>query len=240
MREGGWWWNHLTPDAFLFAYAMHDKTKRNVLLFSEQTDIPNNLQTLFSRDEEKFFLNEVEPLLIFIWELSARKVCFVWKRGGHKYLASSASIWVARLLHSRFKHFPLRCEHTFNWFTNLICVYQGLNNAGHPLLVLYFRVKFYVDSHLLIRFEWILFCFFNPFLVLLKNERLIICRDRVTRQHYYYQLRENVLRHGQPATEESFFRLAALALQAELGDYDPERHRAAYFDTQLYFPQWVK
>ena len=65
------------------------------------------------------------------------------------------------------------------------------------------------------------------------------CRDRVTRQHYYYQLRENVLRHGQPATEESFFRLAALALQAELGDYDPERHRAAYFDTQLYFPQWV-
>ena len=64
-------------------------------------------------------------------------------------------------------------------------------------------------------------------------------RDRVTRQHYYYQLRENVLRHGQPATEESFFRLAALALQAELGDYEPERHRGAYFDTQLYFPQWV-
>lgn len=61
----------------------------------------------------------------------------------------------------------------------------------------------------------------------------------MTRQHYYYQLRENVLRHGQPATEESFFRLAALALQAELGDYDPDRHRAAYFDTQLYFPQWV-
>ncbi|KZS15732.1 Expanded,-like protein [Daphnia magna] len=27
---------------------------------------------------------------------------------------------------------------------------SGLNNAGHPLLVLYFRVKFYVDSHLLI------------------------------------------------------------------------------------------
>lgn len=61
----------------------------------------------------------------------------------------------------------------------------------------------------------------------------------MTREHYYYQLRENVLRHGQPATEESFFRLAALALQAELGDHDPERHRGAYFDTQLYFPQWV-
>ena len=65
-------------------------------------------------------------------------------------------------------------------------------------------------------------------------------RDRVTRQHYYFQLRENVLRHGQPATEESFFRLAALALQAELGDYEPERHRGAYFDPQLYFPQWVR
>jgi len=64
-------------------------------------------------------------------------------------------------------------------------------------------------------------------------------RERVTRQHYYFQLRENVLRMGQPATEESFFRLAALALQAELGDYDPERHRGAYFDTQLFFPQWV-
>ena len=65
-------------------------------------------------------------------------------------------------------------------------------------------------------------------------------RDRVTRQHYYFQLRENVLRHGQPATEESFFRLAALALQAELGDYDADRHRGAYFDPQHYFPQWVR
>ena len=64
-------------------------------------------------------------------------------------------------------------------------------------------------------------------------------RDRVTRQHYYYQLRENVLRHGQPATEESFFRLAAVALQAELGDYEPDRHRGAYFEPLLYFPQWV-
>ena len=115
---------------------------------------------------------------------------------------------------------------------------QGLNNAGHPLLVLYFRVKFYVDSHLLIRYVA-----YNGGEKKNSN-RENICdgndRDRVTRQHYYYQLRENVLRHGQPATEESFFRLSALALQAELGDYDPERHRAAYFDTQLYFPQWVK
>lgn len=28
---------------------------------------------------------------------------------------------------------------------------QGLDSSGNPLLVLYFRVKFYVDSHLLIR-----------------------------------------------------------------------------------------
>jgi hypothetical protein len=66
-------------------------------------------------------------------------------------------IWVATTLsfetffsqigqfHETFSTFDFNC-HVFLFFP------QGLNNAGHPLLVLYFRVKFYVDSHLLIRY----------------------------------------------------------------------------------------
>ena len=42
--------------------------------------------------------------------------------------------------------------HAFFSFLFSLSFLQGLNNAGHPLLVLYFRVKFYVDSHLLIRY----------------------------------------------------------------------------------------
>ncbi|XP_051172326.1 protein expanded isoform X1 [Leptopilina boulardi] len=89
----------------------------------------------------------------------------------------------------------------------------GLDSSGRPAFVLYFRVRYYVDTHLLLR-------------------------DETTRHHYYLQLRDNVVRHGggveslhpdHPLHETSvsapLLALAGLALQADLGDYSEERHK---------------
>ncbi|XP_043469449.1 protein expanded isoform X2 [Leptopilina heterotoma] len=89
----------------------------------------------------------------------------------------------------------------------------GLDSSGRPAFVLYFRVRYYVDTPLLLR-------------------------DETTRHHYYLQLRDNVVRHGggveslhpdHPLHETSLstplLALAGLALQVDLGDYSEERHR---------------
>ncbi|XP_046387565.1 protein expanded [Ischnura elegans] len=95
---------------------------------------------------------------------------------------------------------------------------QGLDANGCPLLVLHFRLQFYVDSPLLLR-------------------------DKVTRHHYYLQLRENAVsadrwqaagaasRCGGDAEDvgggsggaslASLCLLAGLALQADRGDRGP-------------------
>ncbi|XP_012281989.1 protein expanded isoform X2 [Orussus abietinus] len=89
----------------------------------------------------------------------------------------------------------------------------GLDSSGRPAFVLYFRVRYYVDTPLLLS-------------------------DETTRHHYYLQLRDNVVRHGggveslhphHPLHASSvvtpLLALAGLALQADLGDYAEERHR---------------
>ncbi|XP_015607551.1 protein expanded isoform X2 [Cephus cinctus] len=89
----------------------------------------------------------------------------------------------------------------------------GLDSSGRPAFVLYFRIRYYVDTPLLLS-------------------------DETTRHHYYLQLRDNVVRHGggveslhphhplhAPAIIASLLGLAGLALQADLGDYSEERHR---------------
>ncbi|XP_018396311.1 PREDICTED: LOW QUALITY PROTEIN: protein expanded [Cyphomyrmex costatus] len=89
----------------------------------------------------------------------------------------------------------------------------GLDSSGRPAFVLYFRVRFYIDTPLLLS-------------------------DETTRHHYYLQLRDNVVRHGggveslhphhplhEPSIVTSLLVLAGLALQADLGDYSEERHR---------------
>lgn len=63
--------------------------------------------------------------------------------------------------------------------------------------------------------------------------------EKVVRHHYYLQLRENVKNYSQPISEEKSFLLAALALQADLGNYDEEKHKNRYFDIGNYFPSWV-
>ncbi|XP_047001587.1 protein expanded [Schistocerca americana] len=92
---------------------------------------------------------------------------------------------------------------------------HGLDGNGRPSLVLYFRVQFYVDSPLLLR-------------------------DEETRHHYYLQLRHNVVSRGllhACASEELLYLLAGLALQADLGDYNPQQHTGAYFSAPEYFPK---
>ncbi|XP_033333865.1 protein expanded [Megalopta genalis] len=89
----------------------------------------------------------------------------------------------------------------------------GLDSSGRPAFVLYFRVRYYVDTPLLLS-------------------------DETTRHHYYLQLRDNVVRHGggveslhphhplhEPSIVTPLLTLAGLALQADLGDYSEERHR---------------
>ncbi|XP_043265250.1 protein expanded-like [Colletes gigas] len=89
----------------------------------------------------------------------------------------------------------------------------GLDSSGRPAFVLYFRIRYYVDTPLLLS-------------------------DETTRHHYYLQLRDNVVRHGggveslhphhplhEPSIVTPLLTLAGLALQADLGDYSEERHR---------------
>ncbi|XP_033207992.1 protein expanded isoform X2 [Belonocnema kinseyi] len=89
----------------------------------------------------------------------------------------------------------------------------GLDSSGRPAFVLYFRVRYYVDTPLLLS-------------------------DETTRHHYYLQLRDNVVRHGggveslhphhplhAASVSAPLLALAGLAIQADLGDYSEERHR---------------
>nr|XP_042895220.1 uncharacterized protein LOC107452647 [Parasteatoda tepidariorum] len=91
---------------------------------------------------------------------------------------------------------------------------NGIGGDGHPLLILHMRIKYYVDCHLLIN-------------------------EKVVRHHYYLQLRENVKNYSQPLSEEKSFVLAALALQADLGNFSEEKHKNRYFEIGNYFPPWI-
>uniref|UniRef100_UPI00358FF8F2 FERM domain-containing protein 6-like n=1 Tax=Myxine glutinosa TaxID=7769 RepID=UPI00358FF8F2 len=81
-------------------------------------------------------------------------------------------------------------------------------------LTIFFKVQFYVENGHLIN-------------------------DKQARQHYYWQLRKQVLASCCPFKEETYFLLAAFALQADLGNFQKARHTTAYFDPRAYFPTWV-
>lgn len=73
----------------------------------------------------------------------------------------------------------------------------------------------------------------------LRGNPRVLSRDRVSRLHYYLQLRDNVVAYTQPISEEATFLLAAYALQADLGDFCEDQHQGHYFDPNLFFPPWV-
>ncbi|KFD48114.1 hypothetical protein M514_10995 [Trichuris suis] len=93
----------------------------------------------------------------------------------------------------------------------------GTDMHGQPSVILYLRVYTYIDM-----------------------VRLIRCP--VSLAHYYMQLRENVRSQWQEllVREERCYEVAALALQADFGDYgDSLTENSAYFCPELYFPAWV-
>ncbi|CAG0912282.1 unnamed protein product [Notodromas monacha] len=89
----------------------------------------------------------------------------------------------------------------------------GLDGQGKPLLSLHLRIQYYLDWHFL-------------------------SRDRVVREHYYHQVRKNVLRQAIGDwcwnNEARYFLLAAYALQADVGPAGSD-----FFDPACYFPQKV-
>ena len=64
-------------------------------------------------------------------------------------------------------------------------------------------------------------------------------REKSTRLQYYLQLRDNLLHYNQSVSEEKCFLLAGLALQADFGNFNEQRHVGAYFDPREFFPAWV-
>ena len=61
----------------------------------------------------------------------------------------------------------------------------------------------------------------------------------MTRQLYYQQLKDNLLQYAQEVSEEQCFQLAAYSLQADLGNYQHDKHTTNYFNPRDYFPAWV-
>lgn len=91
---------------------------------------------------------------------------------------------------------------------------SGLDASGKPLITFYFRVHLYVDCHLLIN-------------------------DKIARNHYYLQLKENVCNYCQSISEERSFLLAAFALQADLGNFHSDKHSGRYFEPAKYFNHFI-
>ncbi|XP_017579550.1 FERM and PDZ domain-containing protein 2 isoform X2 [Pygocentrus nattereri] len=60
---------------------------------------------------------------------------------------------------------------------------------------------------------------------------------RLTRHQYYLQLRRDILEDRVYCNEDTAVFLAALALQAEFGDYMPEVYGKNYFQTEQYIPK---
>ena len=62
----------------------------------------------------------------------------------------------------------------------------------------------------------------------------------MAREHYYLQLRANVLRQALPqlCPLETCVQLAAVALQADRGDAAAAAHHA--LPLEAYLPQWVR
>ncbi|XP_046351374.1 uncharacterized protein LOC124131899 [Haliotis rufescens] len=91
---------------------------------------------------------------------------------------------------------------------------EGYDSHGKPMLTVWFRVQFYVDQ-------------------------VVLLREKVTRHLYFLQLKENFLKYVHLFSEEKCFELVGYALQADYGNYIPDKHQDGYFDPRKYFPAWI-
>uniref|UniRef100_A0A2K5ZZX1 FERM domain containing 1 n=1 Tax=Mandrillus leucophaeus TaxID=9568 RepID=A0A2K5ZZX1_MANLE len=82
-----------------------------------------------------------------------------------------------------------------------------------------------------------------PFVAFLRVQHYVengrVVSDHRARHLYYCHLKERVLRSQCTHREETYFLLAACALQADLGDHREPAHTGRYFEPHSYFPQWI-
>lgn len=95
-------------------------------------------------------------------------------------------------------------------------------------------MKFYVENVALLRLGYFNFHTYVHRLVRLVR-KFYMFREKITRQLYYEQLKDNLVNYSQRVTEEKCFILAAHALQADRGNSTAEMT----FDPREYFPAWV-
>ncbi|KAM6185267.1 FERM domain-containing protein 1 [Rhynchocyon petersi] len=82
-----------------------------------------------------------------------------------------------------------------------------------------------------------------PFVAFLRVQYYVedgrVISDRTARYLYYCHLKEQVLRSECAHREDAYFLLAALGLQADLGNHREAAHVGRYFEPHAYFPQWI-
>ncbi|XP_067648684.1 band 4.1-like protein 5 isoform X2 [Haliotis asinina] len=61
-------------------------------------------------------------------------------------------------------------------------------------------------------------------------------REELTRYQFFLQLKQDIFHNRLPLSEETLIELCALALQSELGDYDPEVHTPGYISEFRFIP----
>ncbi|XP_066549290.1 FERM and PDZ domain-containing protein 2 [Amia ocellicauda] len=91
---------------------------------------------------------------------------------------------------------------------------ESWKKVSSLIFVLFLRIKFFVDD-------------------------ISLLLHRITRHQYYLQLRKDILEERLYCNDETALYLAALALQAEFGDYIPEVYGKNYFQLEHYIPRSV-
>ena len=64
-----------------------------------------------------------------------------------------------------------------------------------------------------------------------------VFKQDLTRFHYYLQIRNDVIDGYITVGNDEATTLASLAIQAELGDYDPNEHTVEFFREFYLFPE---
>ncbi|XP_066507057.1 band 4.1-like protein 4 [Hoplias malabaricus] len=112
-------------------------------------------------------------------------------------------------------YFGLRycdCNHHTNWLdpTKTLAEHKDLITTGPPF-TLYFGVKFYAEDPCKLK-------------------------EEITRYQFFLQVKQDVLQGRLPCPFTISARMAALAIQAELGDYDPYKHMPGYVSEYRFVP----
>ncbi|XP_076158716.1 band 4.1-like protein 4 [Alosa pseudoharengus] len=116
-------------------------------------------------------------------------------------------------------YFGLRyCDrsHQTYWLdsSKTLAEHKDLITTGPPY-TLYFGVKFYAEDPCKLK-------------------------EEITRYQFFLQVKQDVLQGRLPCSVDVSTQLAALAIQAELGDYDPYKHVAGYVSEYRFVPDQKK